>query len=68
MPKTKQELLDGLREKNDEYHEKIADLLKSPHLITDCKAEIGALANNIFNIMKQLDVKVESQLFPPEEQ
>lgn len=61
MPKpTLQELKARLHRANDDFHEAVDETLSSEHVKVEHKADIGSLADGIFDLMHRLNSSMDS--------
>jgi hypothetical protein len=59
---TPEELLGELKQANERYHNKLDAIMKSDDISVAVKAKAGAFANNIFNLMTEIQDYISRSL------
>ena len=61
---TPKELIVELKQANDSYHKALNLILSSDGIDVAVKVRVGAYANNLFQLMNEINVYLERELLP----
>jgi len=62
MAATPAELIAELKQSNEQYHNKLNAIMRSPDIDIAVKVRVGAYANNLFQLMDEINVYLEQSL------